>query len=198
FKWLLVFDNADEPERIVKYWPPVSAGSIIVTSRAPMLDMNLTTARCEVELLTNEEGAEMLLSILDLDTQPAAPDLAKTIAANLDGIPLAISQMAGFMRKTRMPMERFLAMYRNKEHAAKLNSENTSIDHYQYRHTLESVWLMSYERLSPEAYVLLCLVAFFFPDHIPEELFLVSPSEGSPEKHQRESSTALVVFDDEI
>jgi hypothetical protein len=201
YKWLLVFDNADEPQRILKYWPCSSVGSVLVTSRASMLDMNLITANCEVDSLDYEEGGSMLLSILGSTvdkTDVTTVELARKIAGELDGIALAISQMAGFILKTQMTLEKFLSLYRNKEQAEHLNSGNTSIDHFQYHHTLASVWQMSYERLSRDAYTLLRLIVFLYPDQIPYSLFMFDPAAASTHKLAHKHDEALLTFEDEI
>jgi hypothetical protein len=58
--WLLVFDNADNPELLVYYWP----GSILVTSRDPMAKTHFfSTSGVDLELFDRDSVATFLQTL---------------------------------------------------------------------------------------------------------------------------------------
>lgn len=60
-RWLLIYDNYDNPEEydIRKYYPPVTHGSIIVTTRVPS---RLNGTEVRVRTLSKEEDSLQILS----------------------------------------------------------------------------------------------------------------------------------------
>ncbi|KAI9846968.1 MAG: hypothetical protein M1837_003324 [Sclerophora amabilis] len=169
-KWLVIFDNADDPSLLPRHWPHSATGAILTTSRDSMLNTNLISGSCRVEALNKEEGSQMLLSMLSIeDTDQTTNGDVFAIADKLDGVPLYISQMAGFILKTQVSLPTFLTIYH--ERREELHRENTSLDHLQYPETMETVWRVSFAKISPDARSFLRICAFLDPDAIPEILF---------------------------
>ncbi len=94
--WRLVFDNADDPAEL-RPWLPGGAGHVLITSRTPTWAALATPV--DVDLLSADEAVHFLRTRLpDLD-----PDLAREVAAELDGLPLALEQAAAYLEQTRIP-----------------------------------------------------------------------------------------------
>jgi hypothetical protein len=96
--------------------------------------------------------------------------LAKEVGYELSGLPLAISQMAGYMTESHCPLDDFLHIYRSRENARSIDGATTRVDKLHYQHTLENVWDLSTSRLDSKALTVLGVVSFLDPDAIPEAL----------------------------
>ena len=97
-RWLLVFDNAEDPADVAP-WLPGSGGHVLITSRER--GWAEVAALVEVDVLARAESVAILLA--------RVPGLAGAdadrLAAELGDLPLAIAQAAGFMAGTgRQPM----------------------------------------------------------------------------------------------
>lgn len=109
----------------------------------------------------------MLLNLVGLQVDvPANQEKAKVIANALGGLPLALSQIGGFISQRKLPLQDFLPLY--ERNAAKIDARNTGI--IDYEHTLSTVWEMSLSKLSGDSLKLLNLLAFLEPDSIPETI----------------------------
>ncbi|KAJ5715180.1 uncharacterized protein N7483_012361 [Penicillium malachiteum] len=96
--WLLVFDNADDPMILADYWPQGS-GSILITSRDPLAKTMFTRRPSGLDLgpLTRQDSNSLFNNLSASSNE--SDDLTKQISDVLGGVPLAISQMAGIIRR---------------------------------------------------------------------------------------------------
>jgi hypothetical protein len=125
----------------------------------------------EIEPLNKDDSARLLLSVLHLEDDATNRKIAQDIGQELDGLPLALSQMAGFMLQTSCPLDEFLQLYRARDNYIKLQSSSTAIDKMHYQLTLENVWDMSISRLDQSSKNILEVIALLDADGIPETLF---------------------------
>ena len=169
-----MFDNADDIETLEGYWPSCTEGHILMTSRNPQ-SKDMTTASCEVDVLSRSEGSSMLIWFLRLENTVFEQEIAMKVSDELGGLPLALSQMSGYMKTHRYSMARFLKLYQSEGAAEELSGSTTSLSHYQYKKTLETVWQMSLTSLKDNAKSLVGVCAFLDPDELPESIF----TEGS-------------------
>jgi len=161
-RWLLIFDNADQPEQIREFMPQ-GPGHIIVTSR------NRGWARVvdalEVNVFTRAESLQYLKlrvpGILEAD--------ADRLANELGDLPLALEQAAALLAETVMTVEVYLELL--SDESDRIFSENpTSAD---YPLPVAAAWSLSVARLreqTPYAMELLQRCAFFGPAPIPLEM----------------------------
>jgi len=160
-RWLLVFDNADDPSDLQAYLPS-GPGDILITSRNHAWTQ--LAEPLEVDVFTRIESMEHLLRhIPQLD-----PVEADHIANTLGDLPLAIEQAGAWLRTTGIPP---------KEYAQQLDTEYARImslsQPSDYPVPAAVTWNMSLERLqrrSPAAIRLLQLLSFFAPGVISLEL----------------------------
>jgi hypothetical protein len=94
-RWLLVFDNAEDPEDIAG-WLPGGGGHVLITSRArAWADIAVPV---EVEVLARAESVAILRSRV-----PGIPEAdADQVADVLGDLPLAVVQAAGYMAESGM------------------------------------------------------------------------------------------------
>lgn len=124
--WLVVFDNADDPQILPDYWPIQGNGSVLITSRDPLSKDIFANEPSGVDLepLGNREGAMLLKK---LTSEEDSEHVAENIAEILGGLPLAITQMAGVIRRQELKLSEFLDSYSDvSEHALLFGPESLS------------------------------------------------------------------------
>ena len=166
-RWLLIFDNADDPDVLSHAWPYDAQGSILITTRNPNLALDHAAGGLQIYPFDELDGAGFLLKLTSVDpnSQPNQ-DLAKDIAHTLGSLPLALSQVGGFINQRKIPLHDFLPLYRRT--AERIDSKKTITTNYE--HTISTVWEMSLSKLSGHARLLQQILAFLDPDKISEDL----------------------------
>lgn len=154
--WLLVLDNVSDAAAAHGLLPPAGDGHVLITSRDPRWP-DATT----IEPLGTDAAAVLLG---DSDNESAT-----ALAAELGGLPLALTQAAGFVRANAISLATYLRLYR--ERSAELHDEGKPAD---YPHTVATTWQLAMDQLTAEARELLNLIAFYAPDAIPVHLLLGS------------------------
>ncbi|KAF2797793.1 hypothetical protein K505DRAFT_234739, partial [Melanomma pulvis-pyrius CBS 109.77] len=172
--WLMVFDNADYLDLLIDYWPE-SNGSLLITSRDPLAKTFWSGKKCGIDLgpLSYHEGASLLIELAEIDdtandAEENVLELAVRISHILSGIPLAISQIAGFIRDQNLCLHEFLDLYKDSAAREELFDMDCSVSStLSYPHTIASVW--GIERLRAEERGLLEFIAFLDPDGIKDD-----------------------------
>lgn len=160
-RWLLVFDNADQPETI-RDLIPTGPGDVIVTSRNHRWQSIVDTV--EVDVFTREES----LLFLQRRVPGSVDDAYDKLAEELGDLPLALEQAGALQAETGMSVSEYLELL-NRE-ARKLLAENPPSD---YPWPVAAAWSLSVARVRdsmPFALELLRRCAFFGPEPIPRDL----------------------------
>lgn len=122
-------------------------------------------------------GSEVLLNLVGLDyTSTSNREKAVEITKALGGLPLALTQVGGFIVQRKLPLRDFLPLY--ERNASRIDARKTSISDYE--HTLSTVWEMSMKRLEGDACILFDMLPYFQPDGIDEMIL----SQGSRSLHE--------------
>ncbi len=162
--WLLVLDNVPDAASVNGLLPPAGNGHVLITSRANAWPDSTTIQPLDpdaaIDLLTSQSGE-------------ANREAAEALAAELGRLPLALTQAAGFVRKTSIDLATYLRLYRDRR--TELHAESRPAD---YPHTVATTWQLAIDRLSEPARTLLNLLAFYAPDAIPVRRLLASVDEG--------------------
>jgi tetratricopeptide (TPR) repeat protein len=157
-RWLLIFDNAEDPKELEPYLPVTSQGHVLITSRNQAWSYVADTL--EMDVFTREESvAHLLLHLPEL----ALAD-ADGVAAALGDLPLAIEQAGAWLQQTGMPAADYLEQLQTQPTRVLALGEVAN-----YPLSAVTAWNMSIKRLqerSPAAARLLQLCAFFSPDPI--------------------------------
>ncbi|KAJ9669237.1 hypothetical protein H2201_000589 [Coniosporium apollinis] len=165
FPWLLIFDNADELEILRLAWPGNAHGSVLLTTRDFNAARSPAPTGLHVQPFDDATGSDVLLRLVGLDAKlPSNQEKARAITHALGGLPLALSQIGGFISQRKLPLQDFLPLY--ERNAAKIDSRKTGLSDYE--HTLSTVWEMSFSKISGNSRKLLDLLVFFEPDAISE------------------------------
>jgi tetratricopeptide (TPR) repeat protein len=176
-RWLLIFDNADEPEPVRPYLP-TGSGHVLITSRHQSWNRR---ARLEVSVFTEAEAVQHLLR--------RVPGLARADAAEVAGavahLPLAVEIAASWLAETDMPVASYVEALN--EQATRGLGATTPED---YPAPLNTTWQISLARLremSPSSVRLLQVCSFMAPE--PISLRLV---------YSDQMFAALLPYDEEL
>jgi hypothetical protein len=193
-RWFLILDNADDidvftstPDKdsehrsrpLSSYIPQPVTGSVLLTTRDRRAVSWLSTgyqSAITVDLMTPED-AEQLLETKIPDGLSSASERAE-LARELDYLPLAITQAAAYIsaRATRMPVSKYLVLYRHDEVSQSRLLEEESGDLRRYPGVPNSVirtWQISFDQIKrkwPPAAELLSLMAMLDRQGIPDFL----------------------------
>ncbi|GAA2743141.1 FxSxx-COOH system tetratricopeptide repeat protein [Kitasatospora cinereorecta] len=164
--WLLIFDNADEPTDIRRYFPD-GPGHILVTSRnqgwsgqAGVLNVDVFDRTESIDHLTRR--------VRNLTRQDA-----DRVAEAVGDLPLAVEVAAAWLETTRTPVDAYVNQLKA-EATRVLAAGETPAD---YPTPVGLTWNVSIARLreqSPAAVRLLELCAFFAPEPISLRQFFFS------------------------
>ena len=172
-KWLILFDNADNPEVLSDYWPTAGIGSVLITSRNPMAKTSFFFGDTGHELgtMTHSEAADWILKLSSSSKNEEVLKAADTIARRLDGLPLAITQVTSIIRMRQLGLPEFLELYEGDIESAEFQS--TRIGNQRgYKHNLASVWALG--SLDSGPLTLLGVISLLDPDRIQEEVLKTS------------------------
>jgi tetratricopeptide (TPR) repeat protein len=171
--WLLVCDNADQPEQLKPYLPIDPKGRILITSRAQVFHGLAKAVRLEV--LTPEAALEFLLKRVEREDH-SAPEkhAAVELSKELGYLPLALEQAGAFISEKGTRFQDYLASYRKRRLELLDESKPIAGD---YERSVATTWSMNFtevEQTSPASSDLLRFSAYLDPDCIP--LTLISKS----------------------
>ena len=113
----------------------------------------------------------LLLGRTNSTDRAAAAELAR----ELEGLPLALAQVAGYCEQTGLSLAEYLGAYRRRHQ--ELLAEGQPVD---YPATVATTWQLSVDQLasrSPAAVQLLRLAAFLAPERIPLDLLTAYPQQ---------------------
>ncbi len=165
-RWLLVFDNAEEPEDVVG-WLPGGGGHVLVTSRAR--GWAEIAVPVEVDVLARIESVMLLRARV----QGMGDAEADRVAAALGDLPLAVAQAAGYMAETGMPAPDYLDLLSSR--AGELMGLGRPSS---YRWSLAAVTQLGFDRLEgedPAAAQLAGICAFLASEPVPADWFTRDP-----------------------
>ena len=172
-RWLLVFDNADQPEDINPLIPR-GPGDVLVTSRNHRWQHVIRTVPMDV--FSRQESKEFLLKRVPRGLSEANAD---RLAKELGDLPLALEQAGAMLSETGMLADEYLRLL--KEQVTEIMAEGKSLD---YPHSMTAAWKMSVDALKgqrPQALELLRCCAFFGPEPIPRDVLRRGAQEtGTP------------------
>lgn len=161
-----MYDNAEDSDTLLKYWPVASLGWALITTRNRALGFQPAQKGLEILPFDVETGSSFLLSLLAKDIAADITSVesksAMDLSEKLDGHALAIAQMAGLIHRRSWSIKEFLAIYDRNTQRVHGTAEGTSLD---------AVWQLSFKSLDGVSSAFLAVLAYIMPDSIPQALF---------------------------
>ena len=159
-RWLLNFDNHDDPDQytITKYYPSVTHGSIIITTRQPdrvngekIKVPSMAKEEESLHILAIRSGRENVTSGKRAYKRASAPNrwldpAARTLAERLDGHPLALATAGAFLSQSSLSFTRYLHRY---EAQWKVVDSIRELPDYPSR-TLYTTWDLSFTQIEQQ------------------------------------------------
>lgn len=155
--WLIIFDNAEDPEELFSLLPDRHAGHVLITSQRrewPQAEV------WPLKALPPEIATEYLIA----RGKVADSRVAREVAEVLGGLPLALAQAASVIAEGVGASEYLNEL---RKESPELFDQGNPAD---YRRTVVSTWRVSFARLSKESSTaadLFRLGAFFAAESIP-------------------------------
>jgi tetratricopeptide (TPR) repeat protein len=167
-RWLLIFDNAEDPAALARYLPG-SGGHVVITSRNPGWQELATSVGVDVF----DRGES--IALLRRRAPRLTDEQAGRIAAALGDLPLALGQAGAHLADTATGVEDYLTLLA--ERTTELLTLGASAT---YPVSLAASVQIALDRLatqSPAALTLLTLAAYLGPEPIPLILFSTHPAQ---------------------
>ena len=116
--WLLVFDNASDPDMLSKFSPRGSHGNLLITSRNPEMRRTVhPKAWEEVEKMEVQEAISLLLKAACLDeSAESLRHASQPVVAELCCLPLAVDQAGAYIASGLCELGEYLGKYQQHHH----------------------------------------------------------------------------------
>jgi len=163
-KWLLIFDNAQDPDVLKRFLPQGGDGHVLITSRNPNWG---SMARVQpLEVFKSAEAVEFIIKRTKQNDEAAA----KLLAEETGRLPLALEQAAAYVEETGISLSDYLIRF--KKHRKAILERGKPMD---YPDTVATTWEMSFQAIKEKSLAsadLLNLFSFLAPDDIPRSLII--------------------------
>ena len=177
-KWLIIFDNAEEEDELVRFLPRGGIGHILITSRNP----GWSVAECiELRKWSRDDSVNYILDRVGQEDRVSASKLAQ----ELDDYPLALTQAAAYINKRKKTLTSYLSIFEKHKLEVLERGKPTS----EYHSTVATTWEMAFREIDEESHAsidLLNLFSYLAPDDIPIALIL----DGADQLPEQLSETA--------
>jgi hypothetical protein len=182
--WFMIYDGADgDYQTVEKLLPPGNGGNILITSRNVELK-RITQTSLKVLNMAEEEAASLLLKSASIDSMSDhVSNLARKLASDLGGIPLALDQAGAYILTSQFGIDDYLELYTTHKHDLMSNPEFKGASVYD--RTTYGTWDISMQKIekmaegdnrqealaAQSAIKILRTFAFLDDANIPLELF---------------------------
>ncbi|QKD61685.2 uncharacterized protein FOBCDRAFT_254038 [Fusarium oxysporum Fo47] len=157
-KWLLIVDNADDPDLILgteqkrgleEYLPLSDNGVVLITTRTRQIAVDLAQSDVlDVQEMDREEAIHLFTTSLIQKPQLGNEELVLELLTKLTFLPLAIAQASAYLNKNKAPIRAYLKLLEGAE--------------------------SEIQKLDPLAVDLLSFISYIEPKAIPQSILPVS------------------------
>ena len=172
-KWLIIFDNVENFEDLPSYWPMGALGSVILTTRSPLLAKKYAEVQVAVSLLDPVEASQFLLDFRALAGIPSNEEgvAAGIIADKLGSLPLALDLIRHYVFSSGSSYSEFLQSYDQFNESFLFNRTGLMWENQWYPATVASTYTYRMQRMSEQAVLMMHILSLLDPDQIPISFF---------------------------
>ena len=172
-------DTAGKMVRNLFAFVPRHSGTVLWTSRDKRISGSLVGAKRAINVarMMDSEAMALLETVGNLKIGEGELDDAAQLLAQLDGLPLAISQAAAYIRRMSITLEEYLSMLATHRTRWKVLQESDFDRHRRpgLSNSMLETWDISMEQIRREnkmAYDILHVLAFLDNQNIPLEIMV--------------------------
>ncbi|CAE6435385.1 unnamed protein product [Rhizoctonia solani] len=179
-RWLVVFDNADNPSTNIRHYVPGGRhGSILITTRLPDLAglAKGPGSICRLSSMIREDGLALLIKASRLGGQRLSDneiEAGEALLKDFGYLALAIIHAGAFiahMPGMTLVKYRSLFAFRRKTILEQYRDLPASAKLDDYGETVYTTWKLCYQQLQPESRLMLSLISHLHYDGIFEAIF---------------------------
>jgi hypothetical protein len=156
--WLVVFDNAEDPDQLREVLPD-GPGQVLITSRDPGWRQLATATGVDVFARTES------VALLRAELPGISDDDADAVAGAVGDLPLAVVQAAGFMAESGMTPGEYVRALSG--HAVEILGEGRPVGYPRSAAASIAVAVERLQGVDPVAVELLRVCAFLGPEPVP-------------------------------
>ncbi|KAG8699887.1 hypothetical protein FRC08_005055, partial [Ceratobasidium sp. 394] len=176
-RWLLVFDNADDPSLgISSFMPRGDHGSILITTR--LADMALLArgprSACNVSNMDPAEALELLLKTARIEHESITDDEREEgikLVQDFEHLALAVVHAGAYIWRSHLSIRKYRAMFTQQRQVTLDRYSEVLVKVDDYKKSVYTTWRMSYDRLGDRAKELMWLMAFMHNNKLAEDIF---------------------------
>ncbi|KAE9392073.1 hypothetical protein BT96DRAFT_288520 [Gymnopus androsaceus JB14] len=173
-EWLVIYDNADDPElKLGKFMPTCRHGNVIITSRnATLIQLTMGPAGSNTELkdMAHTDAVQLLMTYAGMGHNATVEDqlMVEKIAQSLCCFPLALVQAGAYIQQQHCL---YGYLERLESQRAQIMSINASQSYDDYTLSVYSTWNLSWNKLQNSAQEFLKICSCMHFENIPREMF---------------------------
>ncbi|KAL5326083.1 hypothetical protein ACEPPN_007221 [Leptodophora sp. 'Broadleaf-Isolate-01'] len=203
--WLLIFDNADDPDvDISKFFPRCPESTILITSRNPDLRQSANAGSCKVDIMNPEDAVALLLTTSAYDScTDNTRKLGAQVVKDLGYLALAIVQAGAVIRQGICSLDGFSELYT--QHKRDLLESSHSNSSSEYHSSVFTTWEISIRKIEGNtesharlALELLRLFSFMHFDGIDKNIFQIARELAYEDEKKGYSMVGERIFADSL
>ncbi|KAG5351242.1 hypothetical protein C0989_007302 [Termitomyces sp. Mn162] len=171
-EWLMIFDNADDPDLdLWQFFPVCSHGNILITSRNEACTRYGHEHCYKVGNMTVEDSLSILLKASHRSNLSASEHtVAKELVQELGCLALAIVQTGGYLNYNKhVKFDQYLENY--KQNKPRYLGQVRTYNMDSYALSVFATWDLSYQKLDRKAKQVLMLCSVLHYAKVPVEIF---------------------------
>jgi len=182
--WLLVVDNADEPERMRRVLDRATGGKVLLTARPqPPASWGRPVP---VDPFDRRSAASLLLQLAEriegdaawADLEPDEREAALELADEVSGLALSLAHLAALLRETHLAAAALLGLYRERGSELRARADARLLREHP---SVAVTFSLALERVAdPAARELILLLAHLAPEPVPFDLLARASKELDP------------------
>ncbi|QRV92256.1 kinesin light chain [Ceratobasidium sp. AG-Ba] len=176
-RWLMIIDNADNPDvDLQSYFPAGDTGSILITTRIKHYAAlsRGDDSDSQVGNLKQDEAMGLLLKaakVKDTGLPASERDAARRLLEDVGCLALAVVQAGSYIFSSGCTIADYYDMFLQHHKTTLEQPTRLPVKTNEYKHSVYTTWHMSYEKLGKNAQTILQLVAFMHHTNIVEDIF---------------------------